>query len=129
MAPAFAPRLQMARRHHQIKYVGQEDRGIISYVAPPFDRNDSANLAIAIAIPRFHGSFQIAISPQPSPKPSSIMANKKKQKVAAPAPPKAQGTGKKRTPQSSFDPAAGKDVYEPEKIIAQRIVKGGVTQY
>ena len=41
----------------------------------------------------------------------------------------AQGTGgKKRTPQSAFDGAAGKDVYEPEKIVAQRLAKG-VTQY
>ena len=46
---------------------------------------------------------------------------KRKQPAAAPAPPKAQGTGKKRTPQSSFDPAAGKDVYEPEKIVATRM--------
>lgn len=50
---------------------------------------------------------------------------KKKQKVAAPGPPpQAEGTGgKKRTPQSSFDPAAGKDVYEPEKIVALLMVK------
>ena len=42
---------------------------------------------------------------------------------------KAQGQTKKRTPQSAFDPAAGKDIYEPEKIVAERIVKGGATQY
>ena len=55
---------------------------------------------------------------------------KAKQLKAAAAPPlKAQGTGKKRTPQSAFDSAAGKDVYEPEKVIAQRTAKGGVTQY
>ena len=44
-------------------------------------------------------------------------------------PPPAQGTGKKRTPQSAFDPAAGKDIYEPEKIVAKRIAKGGITQF
>ena len=39
----------------------------------------------------------------------------------------AQGKGqKKRTPQSAFDAAAGKDIYEPEKIVAQRIAKGGI---
>ena len=36
---------------------------------------------------------------------------------------------KKRTPQSSLDSAAGKDVHEPEKVIAQRTAKGGVTQF
>lgn len=36
--------------------------------------------------------------------------------------------GKQRTPISSFDPAAGKDVYEPELIVAQRLAKG-VTQF
>ena len=40
---------------------------------------------------------------------------------------KPQGKGTKRTPQYSFDAAAGKDVYEPEKIIAQRTIKGGIT--
>ena len=56
---------------------------------------------------------------------------KRKQITAPAAPPKAEGKDKKRTPQSAFDPAAGKDLYEPEKIIAQRIAKpkGGVTQY
>ena len=59
-----------------------------------------------------------------------IAMPKKKQVVAVVAPPpKAQGTLKKRTPQYSFDPAAGKDVYQPEKIIAQRIAKGGVSQF
>ena len=49
-------------------------------------------------------------------------------KKAAPAP-KAQGNGaNKRTPTSAFDPAAGKDIYEPEKIIAQRLAKG-ITQW
>ena len=42
----------------------------------------------------------------------------------------AQGTGgKKRTPQSAFDPAKDQDIYEPEKIVAERMAKGGVTQY
>ena len=49
---------------------------------------------------------------------------KRKQPVAAPAPPKAQGTGKKRTPQSSFDPAAGKDVYE--SLLARTCMGGGL---
>ena len=46
---------------------------------------------------------------------------------APPPPPRAQGTGaNKRTPTSAFDPAAGKekDVYEPEKIVGQRMAKG-----
>ena len=43
-------------------------------------------------------------------------------KAAPPPPPKPQGTGgKKRTPTSAFDPAAGKDVYEPDKIVGQRL--------
>ena len=45
----------------------------------------------------------------------------------APAPSqvlKPQGKDTKRTPQSSFDTAAGKDVYEPEKVVAQRTAKG-----
>ena len=51
------------------------------------------------------------------------------QKAAAAAPAlKPQGTKHKRTPQSFADGAAGKDVYEPEKIVAQRTAKGGVTQ-
>ena len=32
--------------------------------------------------------------------------------------------GKMRTPTSAYDPAAGKDVYEPEKIIGLRLSKG-----
>ena len=39
----------------------------------------------------------------------------------------AGGHGQKRTPTSAFDPAAGKDVYEPEKIIGQRLSKGVTT--
>ena len=55
----------------------------------------------------------------------------KNKRTAAPAaaPLQAQGRGRKRTPQSAFDGAAGKDTYEPEKIIGQRIAKGGVTQF
>eukprot|EP00966_Prymnesium_polylepis_P124046 2868687-Prymnesium_polylepis.1 len=42
----------------------------------------------------------------------------------------AQGKGQqKRTPQSAFDLAAGGDLYEPEKVIGERIAKGGITQY
>eukprot|EP00966_Prymnesium_polylepis_P118072 2730228-Prymnesium_polylepis.1 len=54
-----------------------------------------------------------------------------RKKAPAPANPlPAQGKGqKKRTPQSAFDPAAGNDIYEPEKVVAQRIAKGGITQY
>ena len=33
----------------------------------------------------------------------------------------AQGSGfRKRTPSSAFDPAAGADIYEPEKIVGER---------
>ena len=35
----------------------------------------------------------------------------------------------KRTPSSAFDPAVGKDIYEPERIVAKRTVKGGNTQW
>jgi hypothetical protein len=53
----------------------------------------------------------------------------KKKPPAAAAPLKAQGTGgRKRTPTSSFDAAAGKDEYEPEKVIAERLARGS-TQY
>ena len=48
-------------------------------------------------------------------------------KGAPPPPPQPEGSGKKRTPTSAFDPAAGKDVYEPEKIIGQRLSKGVTT--
>jgi hypothetical protein len=44
-------------------------------------------------------------------------------KIAPPPVLKSQGAiGKQRTPTSAFDPAAGKDVYEPEKIVGQRLV-------
>lgn len=49
-------------------------------------------------------------------------------KGAPPPPPRPEGAGKKRTPTSAFDPAAGKDVYEPEKIIGQRLSRG-ITQF
>ena len=57
------------------------------------------------------------------------MAKRKSKQVMPVATPTAQGTTKKRTPQSAFDPAAGKDIYEPEKIVAQRMAKGGITQF
>ena len=53
-----------------------------------------------------------------------------KRNAAAAPPPlqKPQGVaGKRRTPTSAFDSAAGNDIYEPEKIIATRSAKG-VTQ-
>ena len=41
------------------------------------------------------------------------------------APLKPQGTGgHKRTPTSAFDTAAGKDEYEPERVIAERLARG-----
>ena len=55
---------------------------------------------------------------------------KKKQQAPPVTPPAPQGRGKKRTPQSAFDPAAGKDVYEPEKVSwRSAFAKGGITQY
>ena len=45
-----------------------------------------------------------------------------------PPPPKPQGEKTKRTPTSAFDPAAGGDIYEPEKVVAQRLAKG-ITQF
>ena len=57
------------------------------------------------------------------------MMPKRKQAVALPPPLMPQGSARKRTPQSAFDAAAGKDIYEPEKVVAQRIAKGGVTQF
>ena len=44
--------------------------------------------------------------------------------AAPPPPPKAQGDKTKRTPTSAFDPAAGANIYEPEKVIAQRLARG-----
>ena len=54
---------------------------------------------------------------------------KAKGKAPAAPLPKPQGTTTKRTPTSAFDSAAGKDIYEPEKVVAQRTAKGGVTQF
>jgi hypothetical protein len=57
--------------------------------------------------------------------------NSGKRKLAPAAQPKrlaAEGGANKRTPQSAFDGAAGKDTYEPEKVVAERLAKG-VTQY
>ena len=48
----------------------------------------------------------------------------KLKKGAPPPPQKPEGAGKMRTPTSAYDPAASKDVYEPEKIIGQRLSKG-----
>ena len=53
---------------------------------------------------------------------------KAKGKAPAAPLPKPQGTTTKCTPTSAFDSAAGKDIYEPEKVVAQRTAKGGVTQ-
>ena len=55
-------------------------------------------------------------------------APKAKAALAPAAPIKPQGSNTKRTPTSAFDGAAGKDVYEPEKVLAQRLARG-VTQY
>ena len=56
-----------------------------------------------------------------------------KRKAAPAAAPKpmampAEGAAHKRTPQSKFDAAAGKDTYEPERVVAERLAQG-VTQY
>ncbi|KAL1502983.1 hypothetical protein AB1Y20_011053 [Prymnesium parvum] len=56
------------------------------------------------------------------------MAPKRKQAVEAPRLTAPQGRTYKRTPTSSFDPAAGSDIYEPEAVLAQRVSKG-VTQW
>ena len=49
----------------------------------------------------------------------------RRKESAKPGPPSkplpAQGqSGRKRTPTSAFDPAAGADIYEPEKIVGER---------
>lgn len=64
----------------------------------------------------------------PQPGEAAKAAAAAKRAKLATAAPKAQGTTTKRTPTSAFDPAAGKDTYEPEQIVAQRLAKG-VTQY
>ena len=66
------------------------------------------------------------------------MAGGRKKQTVKPGPPSkplpAQGSGNhKRTPSSAFDPAAGNDIYEPEKIVGERQKNMGggktVTQY
>ena len=52
--------------------------------------------------------------PQPGAATKAAAAAKKAK--AAPTAPKAQGTTTKRTPSGTFDPAAGKETYEPEEI-------------
>ena len=52
-----------------------------------------------------------------------MRGSQKKPGAAAPAL-KPQGTKNKRTPQSFADGAAGKGVYEPEKVVAQRHREG-----
>ena len=47
----------------------------------------------------------------------------RKGKGAPPPPQKPEGAGKMRTPTSAYDPAAGKDVYEPEKSLASASAK------
>jgi hypothetical protein len=64
--------------------------------------------------------------PQPGAAAKAAAAAKKAK--ASPAAPMAQGSTTKRTPSSAFDPAAGKDTYEPEAIVGERLAKG-VTQY
>lgn len=56
------------------------------------------------------------------------MPNNRKRPPQPPLVFKPQGKQNKRTPSSAFDPAAGQDVYEPEKVVAQRLAKG-VTQF
>ena len=53
------------------------------------------------------------------------MGKGRKREWAKPGPPSkalpAQGKGpQKRTPSSAYDPAAGADIYEPEKIVGER---------
>jgi len=64
--------------------------------------------------------------PQPSAATKAAAAAKKAK--AVPAAPKPQGTTTKRTPTSAFDGAAGKETYEPEKIVGRRLEKG-VTKF
>ena len=64
----------------------------------------------------------------PQPGSATKAATAAKKAKAVPAAPKAQGTTTKRTPTGAFDPAAGKDTYEPEAVVAERLSKG-VTQY
>ena len=52
-----------------------------------------------------------------------------RQAAAVPPPPRPKGKGPiKRTPTGAFDPAAkDDDIYQCEKIVAQRLAKGGVS--
>ena len=53
----------------------------------------------------------------PQPGGATKAATAAKKAKAVPAAPKAQGTTRtKRTPTGAFDPAAGKDTYEPEAV-------------
>ena len=64
--------------------------------------------------------------PQPGAAAKAVAAAKRLK--AAPPAPTPQGTTTKRTPTSAFDPAAGKDTYEAEDVVAERKAKG-VTQF
>jgi hypothetical protein len=59
---------------------------------------------------------------------SKTSGKRKGAPAAAPKQLPAEGATNKRTPQSTFDAAAGKDTYEPERVVAERLAKG-VTQY
>ena len=55
---------------------------------------------------------------------------RKEATTAAAASLPAQGHRDQADPAVDLRPrAAGKDIYEPEKVVAQRIIKGGVSQY
>ena len=70
----------------------------------------------------FHPFVTVSRAPRPTATrvPAHEMPPKKKPPAAAPLKPQGTG-GHKRTPTSAFDGAAGKDVYEPEKVIAERL--------
>ena len=55
----------------------------------------------------------------------STKSGKRKLPPAAPKQLPAEGAANKRTPQSTFDAAAGKDTYEPERVVAERLGRGG----
>ena len=60
---------------------------------------------------------------------SKTSGKRKGAPAAAPKQLSAEGATNKRTPQSTLvDAAAGKDTYEPESVVAERLAKG-VTQY
>ena len=67
------------------------------------------------------GNFVALVVAQDRKSQSDMGKRGPKFKKGAPPPPqKPEGAGKMRTPTSAYDPAAGKDVYEPEKIISTR---------